>query len=327
MRAGWYERGGPAHEVITVGELPDPVAGAGEVLVRLHASGINPSDYKRRAGAKPGPRLVPHSDGAGVVAALGAGVSGLAVGQRVWVFNAQHERDMGTAAEQVALPAFLVRPLPDNASFAEGACFGIPAMTGHRAVFMDGPVRGQTVYVPGALSRVGAYCVQFAKWGGARVIAAASSDAKAATALELGADAVVRRDGTDAAGLAAQVLEATDGRGVDRVCEIEFGGNMGVNEKILAEGGVIASYASARAPKAEITVSPRRARNMSMHFIFVYTESDAVKDAAARDICAAQAAGALRHRIAGQYDLAQLADAHAAAESQAGTGHMIVTMA
>ncbi len=326
MRAGWYERGGPAFEVITVGELPDPQAGAGEVLVRLHASGINPSDYKRRAGAKPGPRVVPHSDGAGVVAALGEGVTGLSVGQRVWVFNAQHERDMGTAAEQIALPAFQVRPLPDNASFSEGACFGIPAMTGHRAVFMDGPVTGQTVYVPGALSRVGAYCMQFAKWGGARVIAAASSDAKAAAALELGADAVVRRDGVDAAGLAAQVLEATDGRGVDRVCEIEFGGNMAVNEKILADGGVIASYASARQPRAEITVSPRRARNMSMHFIFVYTENDAAKDAAARDICAAQAAGALRHRFAGQYDLAQLADAHAAAEGQAGTGHMIVTM-
>jgi len=237
MRAGWYERGGPAHEVIAVGDLPDPVAGAGEVLVRLHASGINPSDYKRRAGAGPGPRVVPHSDGAGVVAALGDGVGGLAVGQRVWVFNAQHERNMGTAAELIALPAFLVRPLPDNASFNEGACFGIPAMTGHRAVFMDGPVTGQTVYVPGALSRVGAYCVQFAKWGGARVIAAASSDAKADAARELGADAVVRRDGTDAAGLAAQVLDATGGRGVDRVCEIEFGGNMPVNEKILAEGG------------------------------------------------------------------------------------------
>lgn len=326
MRAGWYERGGPAHEVITVGDLPDPVAGAGEVLVRLHASGINPSDYKRRAGARRGPRVVPHSDGAGVVAALGDGVGGLAVGQRVWVFNAQHERNMGTAAELIVLPAFLVRPLPDNASFREGACFGIPAMTGHRAVFMDGPVTGQTVYVPGALSRVGAYCVQFAKWGGARVIAAASSDAKADAARDLGADAVVRRDGADAAGLAAQILDATGGRGVDRVCEIEFGGNMPVNEKILAEGGVIASYASAGKSRAEITVSPRRARNMSMHFIFVYTETDAAKDAAARDICAAQTAGALRHRMAGCFDLAQLADAHAAAEAEAGTGHMIVTM-
>ncbi len=326
MLAGWYERPGPAREVIQVGEMPMPAPGPGEVLVRLHASGINPSDYKRRANIRAKmefPRIVPHSDGAGVVAGLGSGVADLEEGDRVWVFNAQHQRAMGTAAEYIALPRFLVRPLPANAGFEDGACFGIPAMTGHRVVFMDGPVTGQTVYVPGALSRVGAYAVQFAKWGGARVIAAAGSAEKAEAARALGADVVLRRDADD---LAAGILEATGGRGVDRVCEIEFGGNMVVNEKILADGGVIASYASARAPTATITLSPRRARNMSIHFVFVYTMLDAAKDAACRDIVRAQEAGALRHRIAATFPLARLAEAHAAAEGQAGTGHVVVTI-
>jgi hypothetical protein len=154
--AGWYEKGGLAEKVIEVGDMEIPRAGPGEVLVRLRASSINPSDYKKRAANAPPefPRIVPHSDGAGVVEGLGAGVSDFKVGDRVWTFNAQFKRAMGTAAQYIALPAALVRPLPSNASFVEGACFGIPAMTGFRAVFADGPVKRKTVYVPGGTGRV-----------------------------------------------------------------------------------------------------------------------------------------------------------------------------
>lgn len=327
MRAGWYERCGPAADVIEVGEMARPTAGAGEVLVRLHASGINPSDYKRRGNVKAAmefPRVVPHSDGAGVVAALGPGVKGFSAGQRVWVFNAQWQRPSGTAAEYVALPTFQVRPLPDDLTFVEGACLGIPAMTAHRAVFMDGPVRGQTIYVPGAAGRVGAYAVQWAKWGGARVIAGASGVDKCRAVAELGAERAIDRAREDAV---ATLMDATQKRGVDRVIEIEFGGNMAINEKILAEGGVIASYASARQPVAQITVSPRRARNMSMHFVFCYTMPRAAMDAAAADIARASDDGALRHRIAGTAPLAELARAHAEAERQSGTGHYVVEIA
>ena len=197
-------------------------------------------------------------------------------------------------------------------------------MTGHRVVFTDGPVTGQTVYVPGAASRVGAYAVQFAKWGGARAIAAATSAARAEAMRALGADIVVRRDQGD---LAQAILAATDGRGVDRICDIVLGANIGVSEKVLVDGGVIASYASASAPTVTLTVSPRRARNMTVHLVFVYSMSDAAKDQAARDIVQAQAAGALHHRIARRTPLEQLAEAHAAAESEAGTGHAIVTIA
>jgi NADPH2:quinone reductase len=240
------------------------------------------------------------------------------------VFNAQDRRPFGTAAQFIALPAFQVRPLPDNASFDDGACFGIPAMTGHRVVFIDGPVTGRTVYVPGAASRVGAYAVQFAKWGGARVIAAASGAAKAEAVRALGADVVLRRDEGD---LAEGILAATGGRGVDRICEIDLGANIGISEKVLVDGGVIASYASASAPTVTLTVSPRRARNMTVHLVFVYSMPEAAKDEAARDIIRAQEAAALVHRIAGRAPLERLAEAHAAAESEAGTGHGIVTIA
>ncbi|MFM2128978.1 MAG: hypothetical protein RL477_524 [Pseudomonadota bacterium] len=328
MRAGWYERTGPARDVIVVGEMAAPAPGPGEVLVRLRSSGINPSDYKRRANTRAKmefPRIVPHSDGAGVVAGLGAGVQGFREGDRVWVFNAQDRRPFGTAAEFIALPAFQVRALPANASFEDGACLGIPAMTGHRAVFSQGPVAGKTLYVPGAASRVGSYAVQFARWGGARVIAAASSAAKAEAVAALGADVVLRRD-TLGDGLAEAILEATGGRGVDRICEIDLGANIKVSEKVLVDGGSIASYASAAEPTVTLTVSPRRARNMVVELVFVYTMSDAAKDEAARDTIAAQEAGALAHRIAGTFPLARLAEAHAAAESQAGTGHVVVTI-
>jgi NADPH2:quinone reductase len=322
MRAGWYEKSGPADEVIVVGEMPTPTPGPGELLVRLHASGISPSDYKKRGNAKAGmeyPRVVPHSDGAGIVAALGDGVTGFKTGQRVWIFNGQWDRAFGTAAEYIALPAFKVRPLPDDMSFAAGACLGIPAMTSHRAVFMDGPVRGKTVYVPGAAGRVGAYAVQWAKWGGARVIADAGSQGKADAITALGADRVLLRGSDDPV---AAILDMTNGIGADRIIEIEFGGNMAVNEKIIAEGGVIASYSSAKMPKATISVSPRRARNMSMHFVHCYTMPDAAKDAAGADI--AKAAGSFTHRIAGVVPLAELARAHREAEGQSGTGQMVV---
>lgn len=324
MRAAWHDSCGPADAVIEIGDLPTPEPGSGEVLVRLHASGISPSDVKRRANVKAGmefPRIIPHSDGAGVVAGTGAGVDGFSVGDRVWVFNAQFARPFGTAAEYIALPAFQVRPLPENADFAEGACFGIPLMTAHRAVFLDGPPTGQWVFVPGAASRVGAYCVQLARWAGARVVASANGPDKCAAVTALGADHVIDRRAAD---VAEAVLDITDGHGADRICEIEFGGNMAANERILAEGGVIASYASAQVPKAVITVTPRRARNMSIHFIYCYAMPAAAMDAAAADISRAQSEGALVHRIAGRFGIEATAEAHLFTEVQSGTGHVIV---
>lgn len=326
MLAGWYERGGPALEVIETGQVAIPEPGPGEVLVRLHASGINPSDYKKRGNAKAAmefPRIIPHSDGAGTIAGLGEGVSGFSIGQRVWTFNAQWGRAHGTASEYIALPASKISPLADNASFVEGACHGIPAMTAARVIFLDGPVSGQWVYVPAATGRVGAYALQFAKWGGAKIIASAGNSERAGMARSMGADYVIDRSSGD---VASKILDITGGYGVDRIAEVEFGGNMGLNAQILAQDGVISSYASAHVPNAEITISPRRARNMSIHFVFVYM----LNPKAIAETCAlvnkAQAEDALTHRIAGTYPLQELAQAHATAEKQSGTGHMVVTM-
>ncbi len=326
MLAGWFEKCGVAENVIVVREMPTPVPGPGEILVRLHASGINPSDYKRRANVKAGPefpRVIPHSDGAGVVAALGAGTQGYKVGDRVWVINAQWGRADGTAAEFVRLPAAQVRPLPDSMTFEEGACLGIPAMTAYRCVFANGPVAGQIVYVPAATGRVGAYAIQFAKWGGARVIASAGSAESCAIAVALGAEVAFNRKTDD---LAARILEHTNGYGVDRVIEIDFGSNLDMDERIIAEGGGIASYGAAVQPKATLTLAGRRARNLSIHFVFVYLLSPAIVDETCAGILRAQADGALKHRIAGVVPLRELARAHSEAEAQSGTGHMVVSI-
>lgn len=325
MRAGWYDRTGPAEDVIEVGEMAAPEPAPGEVLVRVHASGINPSDYKRRGNVQAPaefPRTIPHSDGAGVVAALGAGVTGLREGDRVWTYNAQWQRPFGTAAEFVALPARLVRPLPRGTSFIEGACLGIPAMTGCHAVHVAGPVAGKTVYVAGATGRVGAYALQFAKWRGARVIAstAGGEESRAAIAA-LGADLVLDRKAHD---LEARIMREAEGRGVDLIVEVDLPGNIGFDERILAERGAVVSFGAASSASVAVTQRGRRARNMGLHFIFVYLLDEPTFAATCATIEEVAAAGALKHRIGGTFPLQDLARAHRVAETTSGTGHMVV---
>ena len=185
MHAAWYERMGPAREVLTVGELPTPQPGHGEVLVRLEASGVNPHDTKRRSGwlgpRMYAPRVIPHSDGAGTIERLGAGVRGLAEGERVFVYRAGSARPgEGTAAEYVIVPQANAVHLPDGVTFAEGACLGVPAFTAYHATLADGPVSGQWVLVQGGAGAVGIVAVELARWSGAKVIATVSSADKAA---------------------------------------------------------------------------------------------------------------------------------------------------
>ncbi len=325
MRAGWYERPGSAYEVITVGEQPTPEPGPGDVRVRLYASGISPSDYKRRASAKGGmefPLIIPHSDGAGVVDGVGDGVTAYQPGDRVWTMDAQFRRPFGTAAEYVVLPQAKIAPLPEGVSFEIGACLGIPAMTAHRAVFLDGSVDNKTVLVPGGAGRVAHCAIQLAKIGGARVFATASTPEKADAVRAAGADEVIDR-GTD---VAARVLELTGGAGVDRVIEVEFGGNLETNQKILKDGGVIASYASSQVSQALLTVSPRRAANMTIRFVYCYTMPADAKAAAARDINRALIDHVFTPRIARTFTLDALAEAHAFSESSSGDGQVVVTI-
>jgi NADPH2:quinone reductase len=175
MRAAWYEQQGPAEEVLIIGDMLDPEPGPGEVRIRVRASGVNPGDIKKREGWLGLPisaaRIIPHSDGAGTIDAVGTGVDTSRIGARVWCWGAQSGRPFGTAAERVVVPAHQSVRLPESVTFAEGACLGIPGITAHRAVFAEGSVAGRTVLVAGAAGAVGAMAAQLAAWGGAQVLA------------------------------------------------------------------------------------------------------------------------------------------------------------
>ena len=323
MKVVWYERFGPAAEVLSLGEMADPVAGPGEVLVRLHASGVNPSDVKLRAGARAGavmayPRIVPHSDGAGVIAAVGAGVDPARVGERVWVWNAGWQRAMGTAAEYVALPAEQAVRLPDGTSFAEGACFGIPAMTAWYAVMGDGPVAGQTVLVTGGAGTVGRYAVQMARLGGARVIATVSSDAKGAHST---AEEWINYRETDVAGA---VMEMTGGAGVDRIVEVDFGANQATALALIKPGGVIAAYASAAEMVPRLDFYPFMFKNARLHMLIVYQLAGERRRQGERQLTDWLEAGALSHAVVKGGGLADCAAAHDLVASGAKLGTVVL---
>src|ERR1700692_1959195 len=244
MRAVWYDVQGPANEVIVQGELPTPEPGTGQVRVRLEASGVNPSDTYRRRGAGPAeyPRVIPNSDGAGVIDKVGDGVPARWAGKRVWLYNGQRNgRWMGTAAEYIALDVDLVTELPDHVSFAEGATLGVPAITAHRAVFVAGPVQGKILLVTGGAGAVGPFAVQLASWAGATVIATVSSSEKADRARAGSAAHVINYRSDD---VAARVLDITGGVGVDHIAEVDFGGNLAATLRCLRVNGSIMIYAS-----------------------------------------------------------------------------------
>ena len=269
MKAVWYENFGAAENVLTVGSLPVPVPKAGEVLVRLHASGVNPSDVKLRAGARPGatmefPKIVPHSDGAGVIEAVGSGVDANRVGQRVWIWNGQWKRAFGTAAELIAIPAEHAVYLPETTSFAEGACLGIPAMTAWYSVFADGTVEGKSVLVTGGAGTVGRYACQMAKLGGARVITTVSSPEKAVHST---ADEWINYREND---VAEAVMDLTGGEGVDRIVDVDFGANQAASLAILKQRGVIATYASASVMQPVLDFYPFMFKNSVLRMLIVY---------------------------------------------------------
>jgi len=265
MRAAWYEKNGPAREVINVGELPDPEPGPGEVRVRIHASGVNPSDVKRRIGnlgqAIRVPRIVPHSDGAGVIDAAGDGVPQTRVGERVWVYNAQWQRAYGTCAEFCCVPQVLARRLPDAIDFAAGANMGIPAMTAHRAVFSRGNVRGKTVLVTGGAGAVGHYAVQIAKWAGARVIATAGSEPKLQKARDLGADEVIHHGKQK---ILDEVKRITDRRGVDVVFEHVGTATWEMSVASLAAGGRLVTCGATTGFEGKIDIRTLFSRQLSL---------------------------------------------------------------
>jgi len=326
MRAAWYERNGPAAEVLKLGELPVPEPGPGEVRVRVITSGLNPTDVKARAGSRPMgyPRVVPHQDGAGVIDKVGAGVPASRVGERVWLYIVQWQRAWGTAAEYTVVPARLAVTLPANTSFAEGACLGIPAVTAHRCLFADGPLGGQTVLVTGGAGAVGHYAVQLAKWAGARVIATVSSAEKAKLAALAGADHTVNYRAGDTA---AEILALTGGTGVDRIVDVDFGANLPVSVKVLKTNGTIATYASMGEPEPKLPFYALMAKNATIRAVLLYTMPERAKDEAARDVAHLVETGRLVHVIGARFPLERIVEAHQAQESGKVTGNIVVDVA
>jgi NADPH:quinone reductase len=309
MFAAWYDRQGPAAEVLEVGELPVPEPGPREVRVRITRSGINPGDTKKRAGWQGTPmafpRIIPHSDGAGVVDAVGDGVQSGRVGQRVWVNGAQSYRPFGTAAQFTCVPERQAVPLPAAVSDDLGACLGIPGITAHRAVFGDGPVAGTTVVVHGVLGSVGSLAAQLAHWGGATVIGtvvrAADLDRVDASLVSL----AVALENPDAASVIRDFVPS----GVHRVVEVDLADNADFDAQVVANGAVIAVYAS-RADRVGLPFWPMLFANVTLRLLGSDDFSPEAKEQAAADLTAAAVAGALTVPVAPPHRLSDIAAAH-----------------
>jgi NADPH:quinone reductase len=327
MRAAWYDANGPAAEVLTVGELPDPEPGPGEVRVRVAAAGVNPADVKRRSGVggrtMAAPRVVPGDDGGGLIDCVGAGVDPGRVGQRVWVHAATAAGALGTSAQLVVVPAARAVELPAHVAFAEGACLGVPALTAHRAVHADGSVAGRTVLVTGGAGAVGHYAIEMAKARGATVIATASTPAKREAARAAGADHVVDYRDTPAAVAAIETVAGP--LGVDRVVDVAFGPNLPLTGAVLALNGTIAAYGSDREPEPTVPFYPLMRRGATIRLVSVFALPPAALRTAVADVTALLERRRLTHPIAARFALEDIAAAHAAVEDGRAIGKVIVT--
>jgi NADPH:quinone reductase len=320
MRAAYYERTGPAHEVLMIGEMPAPSPGPGQVRVRIVYSGVNPHDTKRRSGwigaGMPSPRVVPHSDGAGIIEAVGAGVDARRVGEQVWLFRA----GLGTAAEFAVVPAGNAVRLPDGVPLTAGASLGVPALTAHLALSGDGDLAGQIILVQGGAGAVAGYAIQLARHRGARVVATVSSDAKAALARSLGAEATI--DYT--AGNAIEALRAAAPGGFDRIVEVDFGANIALDVEIIRPHGVIASYSSTRVREPLLPYYPLQFKAVTIRCIQGMLLTEAQRDAGVSELTRLMQAGKLQHPTPHIFPLDRIADAHAALESGRVIGKVLV---
>jgi NADPH2:quinone reductase len=324
MLASWYDEQGLAADVMRVGELPDPQPGPGEVRVRVTVSGVNPGDTKKRRGwlgsSMPYPRVIPHSDAAGVVDAVGDGVDARQVGQRVWVFGAQSYRPFGTAAQFTVVPENLAVPLPDHLGDEVGASLGIPGITAHRTVFADGPVDGKLVLVHGVLGGVGSLAAQLARWGGATVLATVRRSADLTHVDPAVVSHAVALDQDDP----AAEIRANAPRGVDRIIEVSLSDNADLDNAVAAVDAVIAAYAT-RSDRTEIPFWPLLFNNVTLRLLGSDDFPTEAKRQAVRDLTAAAAVGALNIAIGDRYPLEDIAKAHDRVDA-GGHGRVLVTV-
>ncbi|WP_299043930.1 NADPH:quinone reductase [uncultured Tateyamaria sp.] len=326
MKCIQYAQFGPAADVLALTDRPTPNPAAGEVLVELSHSGVNPSDVKARSGSRPGvtkppfDQIIPHSDGAGRIVAVGDGVPRTRVGERVWVWNGQWQRAAGTAATHICLPAAQAVPLPDDISAETGAVLGIPGLTAAHAIFGGGDVAGQTLLVQGGAGTVGLLAVQLAKWGGAKVVATARGDGLAA-AEKAGADVVLNYADPD---LAEHILAANDGAPIERIVEVEFGLNVATNAEVIAPNGTMAVYGSARDMAPSLPFGPLLFKAVTIDILLIYLLPQAQRDAAITRLHAALSTGGLHCPVAQVFSLSETALAHEAVEAGGRNGAILV---
>jgi NADPH2:quinone reductase len=306
--------------------MPTPQPAAGEVRVRLHASGVNPSDVKSRM-ARPlgGPRIVPNSDGAGVIDAVGEGVPVSRVGERVWTWNAQWQRPFGTSAEYVVLPSAQAVLMPDSLSFQVGACMGIPGLTALQAVRLVGEVRGQQVLVTGASSAVGHYITQMLVQAGAEVIGTVGNPAKAAHAQAAGAAHCLFYKTDD---VVARVKELRGGRGVDAVIDMDFSTTAGwLAQGVLKPHGQLVCYGSNPPLDMSISFRPLLFNSIALKFFLVYDLQPADRVACLSQLNDMLARGVLQHSIGAAFPLEQVVLAHETVEAGQTIGNVVLDIA
>ena len=322
MRAAYYEKNGST-DVLHVGEVDTPQPGPGEVRVKLKTSGVNPSDVKTRAGSARKiafPRVIPHSDGAGEIDAVGAGVPPSRIGERVWTWNAAWKRPFGTAAEYIVLPQIQVVTLPDGVSFEAGACLGIPALTAWHAIDIAGTKSGMTLLIAGGAGAVAHYAIQFAKARGAVVLTTVSSPEKAKLALDAGADVAIDRKTED---VGARVMALTKG-GVDAVIELDLTANAALLPQTLRPRGTLVVYGTG--PQVQFPGSFCLVNNVTVKFLLVYELTADERARAIADITRMLEAGRLKHNVAQTFPLTEIVAAHQAVESGKVAGNVVMTI-
>jgi NADPH2:quinone reductase len=327
MQAAFYDRTGPPREVLQVAALPDPVPGAGEVRVRLRWSGVNPMDVKSRAGLRgktpPFPRIVPHSDGMGVVDAVGDGVTGDWIGRRVWVWNAAWGRAFGTAAQLVVLPQRQVVALPPDVPDEVGACLGIPALTALHAMLVGAGVENRDVLIAGGAGAVGHYAVQFARLLGARrVLTTVSNAEKAALASAAGAETVIDYRRED---VAARVRDITRGEGVDRIVEVDIAANGALDADLVRGGGDCVVYGSG-AGQFMLPFFPLIVRNVTLRFFIVFNLAEDDRRRAISMLTEFLRQGSLVHNIGERLPLEEIARAHELLEAKKNVGNVLLAI-
>jgi len=328
MKAAWYERQGSPSEVLTVGEMATPLPGLNEVRIRVAVSGVNPGDVKKRQDTfgrgMPFPRVIPHSDGAGVIDCVGDEVPTSRVGERVWCFGAQSYRPFGTAAQYVVVPSLHAVPLPEAVSFEQGACLGIPGITAHRAVHIAGPVQGRVVLVQGGAGAVGQCAIGLARHAGASVIASVRSERDTDTAKRAGAHHVVVLEGLSVEEILEDML-AHAPHGIDHIVEVAFHHNITLDERLLKLGGSIATYATGD-PKPAIPFWPLVFKNISLFFLGSDDFPADAKSAAARTINEAMQREWPGFEIGARLPLESIATAHELVEAGETAGRVVLTL-